>query len=1271
MPDPSFPWEKLQEHTDAYLKKKKKHTPEQLEERLVNFIKNHADKMDVAIAASGHAMSPQTLRGLLISDLSVGPGRPATLNSYLQAVVAANRVNPQSVSDVEAQRAKSMIAAAMIGTASAGHYLQALVQIIYAGVPPSCLLYTHIHALALKACTDFATALQNLRAVGELRKAYSAASWLSKISERSFELSAENLSPEQLLDTAFPTWRSWALWRPDAERLRRWDSFSTDQRISLKDLLALEGPDFVGRQKTMREGATISGGLNLSTSPVRLGNLTIELQLAVEPYAALERLMNAIDAASAAGPHDIALLIWKCVGKTITHDALTMLEIIRFAGDSSISSLILPVYAANGEPRSVQMKAAMRLLPILGREQSRELRDTMSLFLVTLICDSFKNLQTNLKSQLENGNVVDLTEINLQDFGWVLLNNRWILTMLDKDIQTLLGDWPTKDEIQSLYRLRESVQSASSDLQMPLTKKVNEVSMDRLIIHGAADKSTKSLIRALLSVWKLNPGEDLRSIAVFVAQGPGFGNELRCRCLNLLPSLPTAFISRLRTIMRGWDSDPNNACVELVKVLAPMPSSDATVYWRLILYGMIERTENVVVYTLRRLKAVEWIQFVADVRSACRGIDPRNSPPYILAPTLLAWVQRITVYIPTLTLLENDLGGSRPEMQCLLTGGDGKSLDDLEAILRAFTTHYKGIHQAVMLAVVKFLDSRSSGSNAATVSKAISSLVALSKPGVDACQRLLNLHQGKTTKLVAEALLASWLQDSNLKALDQTALKALAEVLGMSISAQTHPPAAALEAAADYIDAQFAALFLEAQRLESLRSSHKAIDPKGTSKLLQKLNIEDPSPVEDFMSRLPSSLIGVVEMVADQEIEMQFLLNPTPLQRISMGVGNAKSMVLRLFLSDYSKTPGFCIHLESERIHARAQGHTPWEPHRNKLIPDQHPCYGRPNRTTYQIARVLTRHLHKGFKDLEMIHKVVTSTLKDITTNCLICGTPKPTPLRRSSPCQITCSNIFFRASLEIRLAEIRHDPQVMDLLLTMVHYACASRNMQLLPNCPLSDTLQVSQALSKIPPMYKLTNVDCLTTAIQRLGTNAERLLSWTCLNYRGFLVSATGRALIPGMPAGTQQFLMANAAPNLETAFASKVNFFGTRVLWHGTSLNRLYAITCEGLKVLSNTSLQAHGAASGAGIYTAEEPATSWSYCHAGGASWGGSSLGNMKVILGLEAVGIIGGSGVHVVKDPSSLMVRYVFLVPNNGVVPAAATVAPAMASVYSSLRAGAL
>jgi len=49
----------------------------------------------------------------------------------------------------------------------------------------------------------------------------------------------------------------------------------------------------------------------------------------------------------------------------------------------------------------------------------------------------------------------------------------------------------------------------------------------------------------------------------------------------------------------------------------------------------------------------------------------------------------------------------------------------------------------------------------------------------------------------------------------------------------------------------------------------------------------------------------------------------------------------------------------------------------------------------------------------------------------------------------------------------------------------------------------------------------------------------------------------------------------------------------------------------------------------------------------------------------------GNGVHVVSNPSTLMVRYVFLIPKNGIIPPAANVAPAMLSVYNSLRSGAL
>jgi hypothetical protein len=48
-PNPNSPWDKLQEHTDEYLREKKKLAPEQLEARLVDFIRKHADKMDNAI----------------------------------------------------------------------------------------------------------------------------------------------------------------------------------------------------------------------------------------------------------------------------------------------------------------------------------------------------------------------------------------------------------------------------------------------------------------------------------------------------------------------------------------------------------------------------------------------------------------------------------------------------------------------------------------------------------------------------------------------------------------------------------------------------------------------------------------------------------------------------------------------------------------------------------------------------------------------------------------------------------------------------------------------------------------------------------------------------------------------------------------------------------------------------------------------------------------------------------------------------------------------
>ena len=357
-PDPNFPWATLQQHTDIYLSKKKRESAEQIEARLVRFIKRSGDRIDISIAACGHKLQWKTLKGLLSADLNVGGDNNVSLETYLQAIVAANRVNASSVSDFEAHLAISLIAAASAGTISLGHYLRALIQILIEGVHMTNLIYPHINILVKKACVDFALQLQSLKANGLLRQAYYASMWLSHVSDQSVNLSPEYLDHEQLLDTFFPAWYSWATWQPDEQRLRRWeDGFTAVERVALGCLLEFEGPDVGGRQATFKEGAIAQSSIILLSTPIRIGRVDFDAQLAIEARPTLERLLKILDATCGAGSAEVALLIHLLVGKTVTLSSFHTLENVRARGDSKITSLLLQVYGTKGEPRSAQLAA--------------------------------------------------------------------------------------------------------------------------------------------------------------------------------------------------------------------------------------------------------------------------------------------------------------------------------------------------------------------------------------------------------------------------------------------------------------------------------------------------------------------------------------------------------------------------------------------------------------------------------------------------------------------------------------------------------------------------------------------------------------------------------------------------------------------------------------------------------------------------------------------------------------------------------------------------
>ncbi|KAI9778080.1 MAG: hypothetical protein M1839_008384 [Geoglossum umbratile] len=502
----------------------------------------------------------------------------------------------------------------------------------------------------------------------------------------------------------------------------------------------------------------------------------------------------------------------------------------------------------------------------------------------------------------------------------------------------------------------------------------------------------------------------------------------------------------------------------------------------------------------------------------------------------------------------------------------------------------------------------------------------------------------------------------------------MAATLGMEVYMDANPSTASLQAATGYLDGEYAPIMAEAMRPESIRPSLKARDPHKTSALLARPGIEGQSAAEGGISGIPASPIDGVEKIGDGRYELFFpLTHLKPLQRTALGVGGSRMLLVRLFLGDGSTPPGFCMHLRPEpdglaaarrfrRASSKNAGgdrHSYWQAGHASSEPDAHSCDGRANRTTYQLGRTLWRHLRGGVNSLEGSAKYLR--LRSITWLVFVCFA-----LRRSN--------------LEVRLADLRHDPTVVDLLLSAVYAAAdsggltgaAGGRLGLLPGCPIIDANSLTQTLNNLPATATFQNADDLTASLRPLGASSQAFLSWVCTSYRGFLASATGVLEVPSMP-GVHQFVLANANPELESGFATQMGSQQPiRAVFHGTSLDRLYLILRQGLLVCSGGPLQRNGAALGPAIYTTEEPMAAWSFA-APSSGWPSSAFRNIRVLLGCELIGDGDGpsaaTGTHLISDNSRLMVRYVFLCPPNFSPPVAAHVAPAMLSAFALLRNG--
>ena len=1279
--DQTFPWDALRWHTEIYLGKKGTLTAEERDKRLVGLIQNHAAK-DIAIAACGYAMTSQAVRNLLLSELSVIPDDPRLLEC-LQIVMIARRVNPGAVTDVEASHAEVLKNFLETRSQALERRLEILLHLLMAEEATSeTLLSRQVTSLAQTACREFEAQMKNLKSNGLWLRAYAATRWLPTFSDKVVASITPVRATQQVLKAAFPSWRTWALWQPDPDRLRQWERFKNQHRTGLQRLLALEGPDFESRRETtLLRGIESQASEPFSSVLGRHGlNVVLKGQTASSVGDMLRRSLNAVDAASSGklaipcseGPFP---LFMQLVNTSIDEEALQILEGIVTMGDVWVNEAVEQLLSTRVGAENLRRDAVSVLLRRLAKPQGQTLRNALAPHLLDRITKCIHRMQGEFQKCLRSQRPWRDSAVELIDFGNSVRQASWLTGLFDVDLQTSLhSSWPKRAAVCNLADLRDSVEHA--DMRWLVTE-IDEFCGDRLVRWHHTRPS--QLLEALISCWQRISGDNRRSLALSVVRSSADTDVLiSCSCLAQIPTLVDQTVRLFDNILQeNARGDAAMACVDFARHLASESSTEIVACWRSLLRSMIEQQKDTLVEkTLLHLSAEAWIHWITCLGSIYSDVL-RNpfAAPAIPQLSLHLWVQGLCYeYLPTIKWIESALG-SGPALHSILVGGGGNETETAQRvqILEAFSKKGMGRHRPAMQTVFGRLASHQD--NVSEVCEALSLLSHASHDGATACENVVNLHKQKSVH-IAEVLSAGWLQASHLTTADKSALEAVMRLLNFPVDKKSLlPPAKSMETATAYFEKQVAELLEEAHRLDGLRIALQFMDPDGTTAQMKSLDVKCPSFIEDVLTMVPASLVDVVEQVDEWAVELQFpLTHLTVLQRMATGVGEAQSLLVRLFVGDGTVPMGFCIHLDNDTNGSEDVSHYPCTILPSDRPPHEQYCHGRASRMAFKLSRILFRHLlQDNFPSIERIHTLMTEALGDLVSSCIVCaGAPFGAKLRRATYCgNPECADIFEQADPLLLLSDAWQDPTVVGLLLAMVYASAKSGNLALLPGCPVPDATTITGLLDRLPLKTEFL-VEKLTQTFKLLDGSTANLLSWTCCSYRGFLVSATGQLRVPNLPAGTHQFVLANATPELEKAFAAHragPKQSPSRILFHGTSLDRLYPILCQGLRVCSGTPLARHGAARGKGIYMADEPLTSWQYAASNATlNWRKSIYKNTRVLLGCEFLGTSQGSGgIHVITDPSTLMVRYLFLFPTGSTAPLAAHMTPAMISGIASLR----
>jgi hypothetical protein len=1177
----------------------------------------------LAIAACLKALSAERCAQLLrpVGDEDLGP--------YLRCLTLARHVIP----DQDYSIAKSLVIITTEPSQVVGRF-RPIIETVAASarlrfVPPPV-----IHAVLKQAGFEHGlqAEVESHLDVGRLWTAFQLVKWLKAIPDIS-----QNRQITAILDRHLRSWRSYLAWRPNESRIQIWESRNLEKHHVAKilPLLKLDGPG--------------------NTTARRYDHVKLEPEDAEQ----LERFLDLLSQSHCQGAKSLDLFIFMCIDSTANERSLLLVEEALQKGDDKYCLLLLSVMRAvdSRSPLIRRLEDLGFFLPLISSKKAvGDLRISVQ-HLAKIISSTLKLGQESFCRQLERVVPQRLCEL-LYGLSKAVLQASWLHSDLDPTVLAYIQELPSHAEVSNLFGQLEDGSGLSEAMRRDITSYLiatigGRVEPERNVSLGYA--------RDELQFWSQQPNNLKRDLAKMIQTMEGVDYDLYTSCLGTISHEDDLFLGELKALITGQS---NESCVAFIRYLAHRRKLGQLLHncWLLLAETLIKlQGPTMLPQMADSLQVDDWMELAHDLSKTLAPVLSQSAKSEGgLSKDTISWWGLLANHRETIHSFQKQ-HGKDATLGWLYFPSSKRQILDLLTIAQDMATATTAERQILQRLQPK-------GTNASLVCQCIEAFSHTTSTGGAVFERILSRAQtGEWADTGLSRMVSSWRQSRLLGAPDKSALKLLEELLGIS------GPGSVAESTTTKrnLEAEYAALMAQAKDLETVRWKLRRQDAKRAKGLLKKFKIRDDGKGGVTNGDIPNGLIDIVETVGDGVYELAFsLMDMNKMHRQARGVPeNARMVVVRVQQRPSSQ---FCVHILPQDDSVRH--HKMWSVASNGA-PDSAVCSSRRSLFAYYLCRQLHNHLRSGLKTLQGVHDCVQGLISKAPANCLVCCGNMPTKLWKPSACSVNCSVSLRRAPLEVRLHNLLVDPMAIDLLLTSIFAAVADANHgQLLAGCPVQFT-RVQMVINSIPPLSQLQTATDLRTALAGADIYAkerEDLLSWMCLNFRGFLLSAPTGFVVPSMP-GTIQFILPNSHHEHEQVFNAQPGAQNSSgIIFHGTPMTRLWSILSGGLKVMSNSPLMIHGASHGSGVYCGEEPSASLGYSNSNGQSWTNSALRNYKPLLGCQLAGYTASSrGYHVVADANRLIVRYVFMVPLNFKGPIRAHVVGAMTMANSAFRSGLL